>query len=307
MVIGELFDRAMAEKLRDELFKRGIHSHIKELESLAPDLVSVETVYQLVVVDTIKAKEAEEYFRIRMGLPGGRREPDPEWEKIRALKMGVVTKFLLGFSLLIFIVKYIRPEAFESLARGLFFNDPDKGFMESIFAGEVWRVITPIFLHFNFLHILFNGMWIKDLGAVFEAEKGSKRFIIFVLVVSITSNFLQYLAMGPRFGGLSGLVYGLLGYLWVYGSVHKSAQFRLPKRDIMIIVGWYFLCLTGWIGPIANVAHGVGLGVGMLWGLFPFNKESGIENIAMARLKYIAMAIFFTIGTFVIELRELFL
>ncbi len=294
MIIGELYDRKMAEELARELGAQGIEVQIHEAHQMAPDQRTREIILQLLVIDPSKAQEAHEYFRVRMGLPGARPAPDPEWQKIHALRMGPVSKFLLGFSLAIYGVKILNPEGFLNLTQLLFINNPQREFLANISQGEVWRLITPIFLHFSFLHILFNGMWIKDLGAVFESEKGSRSFIFFVLVVSAISNFTQYLVMGPRFGGLSGLVYGLLGYLWVYGALHEKAKIKLPKKDVIIIVGWYFLCLTGMIGPIANVAHGVGLGLGMIWGLFPLRPQQ-------ATYKYIALAIFFGVGTYLIE------
>jgi len=299
MIIGELYDQGMAESLKHELIERGITAQVQEVQQLSADQRTNETIYQLNVADQEQAQEALEFFRVRMGLPGARREPDPEWQKIHALKMGTITKGILGISLLIYLIKMFGPQEFENLSMELYINRPGAGFLEDVLQGEIWRLVTPIFLHFSFMHILFNGMWIKDLGAVYESEKGARSFILFILAISIASNLLQYMAMGPRFGGLSGLVYGLLGYLWVYGVSHTQANIRLPKRDVYLIVGWYFLCLTGVMGPIANVAHGAGLGLGMIWGLFPL--QAGQGHIKQ-KIKYIAMALFFSFGTYIIEL-----
>lgn len=314
MIIGELFDRGQAQTIERELRDRGVDVRIHEITQLSPgqqgghqinekeNQARQEVLYQLVVANKEQALEAHEYFRVKMGMPGAPPAPDPDWQKIKSFQMGPVTKGLLAISLMVFALSYLQPSLFEKIAQLFFFNDLNAGVLESIATGEVWRLITPIFLHFGFLHILFNGMWIKDLGAVYESEKGSAKFLIFIVVVSALSNFLQYLAMGPRFGGLSGLVYGLFGYLWVYGATHESAQIRLPKRDVFFIVGWYFLCLLGVIGPIANVAHGVGLGVGMLWGIFPLRDATSDQSVLLLRFKYIAMALFFTLGTYLIEL-----
>ncbi len=295
-VVGQLYDRDQALQIQSELRGQGVEIEVNTLTN------QNQVIYELGTHSEETVDLAREYFRVRMGLPGERAAPDPEWQKIHSLRMGPLSKFLLGFSILLYILKVTNPEGFIQLTNLFFFNDPQTGLFESIARGEVWRLITPIFLHFSFFHILFNGMWIKDLGAVYENEKGTRSFIFFVFVVSALSNTLQYLAMGPRFGGLSGLVYGLLGYLWVYGTLHEDASIKLPRRDVMIIVGWYFLCLTGLIGPIANVAHGVGLGVGMVWGLFPV-KGKGLLG---QRVKYIAMALFFGLGTYLIEFAKLY-
>lgn len=45
-----------------------------------------------------------------------------------------------------------------------------------------------------------------------------------------------------------------------------ASGFRLDSQTVMWMVGWFVLCLTGAVGPVANVGHGVGLAVGVLWG-----------------------------------------
>lgn len=289
-VVGELFDRHMAITLTNELLAQGL------VVQMAAQSSPQGEYYQIVTDDEAQLEKARDYFRVRMGLPGPPPEVDPEWERVNALPMGPVTKFLLVFSVALFITKF-KPELFRSVLDLFFFNDPAGAPFESLQKGEWWRLVTPIFLHFNFFHIFFNGMWIKELGKLIENEKGPVTFLIFTVAIAIFSNTLQYLASGPQFGGLSGVVYGLLGYLWVYGSLRKGEGFRLPKRDVAMMVGWYFLCLTGLIGPIANIAHGAGLAMGMLWGLWPWSRGQ-----LKLRLKYIFLALFFSVGTYLIEI-----
>jgi len=301
-IIGQLFDRDQALQIHKELQKMGIEIQVNTLSHEGHPLYELSTSADSDASEE-EVNQAREYFRVRMGLPGSAPAPDPQWQKIHSLKMGPITKFLLGVSILIYLLSIFNKEGFEQLCSLLFFNDPHATFLASMKSGQLWRLITPIFLHFGFLHILFNGMWIKDLGAVYENQKGSMTFIFFVIAISIFSNTLQYLAMGPRFGGLSGLVYGILGYLWVYGVLHEDdALIQLPRRDLYLIVGWYFLCLTGALGPIANVAHGVGLGCGMIWGLFPLKGAKFWGK----RIKYAAMALFFSVGTYAIELGKIY-
>jgi len=138
--------------------------------------------------------------------------------------------------------------------------------LQEIRQGQVWRLITPIFLHFSILHILFNMLWLRDLGSVIEARRGSVRLLVLVLVLALTSNLAQHLHSGPRFGGMSGVVYGLLGYIWMQGKIFPAGALILRPQIVTMMMVWLVLCMTGLMGPIANTAHVVGLLVGVIWG-----------------------------------------
>lgn len=134
--------------------------------------------------------------------------------------------------------------------------------------GEVWRLFTPMFLHFSALHILFNMMWLKDLGRIIEIRRGHWRFLLMVLVIALLSNLAEYAASGPNFGGMSGVVYGLFGYIWIKSKFEPQAGFFMPPNIVFMMIGWFFICLTGVFGNIANTAHAVGLVTGMVMGGF---------------------------------------
>ncbi len=132
--------------------------------------------------------------------------------------------------------------------------------------GEIWRLFTPMFLHFNVLHILFNMLWLRDLGSMIEARKSPWFLLLLTLVLAGTSNVGQYLWDGPHFGGMSGVVYGLLGYIWMQGKFNPASRLALHPQTVTFMIVWFFVCLAGLMGPIANTAHGVGLVVGVAWG-----------------------------------------
>jgi GlpG protein len=132
--------------------------------------------------------------------------------------------------------------------------------------GEFWRLFTPMFLHFNVLHIFFNMLWLRDLGSMIEARKTSRFLLLLTLVLAGTSNLGQYLVEGPHFGGMSGVVYGLLGYIWMQGRFNPAAKLSLQPQTVTFMIVWFFVCLSGLVGPIANTAHAVGLAVGVCWG-----------------------------------------
>ena len=100
-----------------------------------------------------------------------------------------------------------------------------------------------------------------------ESRQSSWHLLGLVLVISGASNLGQYLwTHYPVFGGMSGVVYGLLGYVWIRGKFDPGSGLFLHRETVIMMIFWLFLCFTGALGPIANAAHVVGLVVGMAWG-----------------------------------------
>jgi GlpG protein len=151
----------------------------------------------------------------------------------------------------------------------------DKAFLQPLFLtrafqdGELWRLVTPIFVHYGYAHILFNMLWLKQLGGMVEVLKGHVLFLVLVMVIAVPSNYAQYLVTGPGFGGMSGVVYGLFGYIWVKSRREPWSGFYMEKNTVYMMIVWFVLCTTGLVGNVANWAHGVGLGAGLLLGLIP--------------------------------------
>lgn len=138
--------------------------------------------------------------------------------------------------------------------------------------GEYWRLVTPIFLHFGIFHLAFNGLWLWELGRRIETLAGSLHMLIIVLLMAIASNVGQYLWSGPAlFGGMSGVVYGLLGYVWIRNRVSPRAILSLPGGLLGFMLIWLLAGMSGLIellmqAGIANAAHAVGLISGMVLG-----------------------------------------
>ena len=109
-------------------------------------------------------------------------------------------------------------------------------------------------------------LWLFQLGSMIEGLQGRLRLALLVGVIALVSDVAQYILVGPAFGGMSGVVYGLFGYVWMKGKFDPASGLFIDQRSIILMMVWFGLCFTGWVGPIANVAHAGGLAVGMLWG-----------------------------------------
>src|SRR5947209_20418782 len=109
--------------------------------------------------------------------------------------------------------------------------------LEEVARGEVWRLVTPIFIHLGPLHLFFNMLWLLDLGSMIEVRQGTWRFALLILGTAIISNLAQLYLVGPDFGGMSGVVYGLLGYAWMKGKFDPSAGiFVHPQTVTMMLI-----------------------------------------------------------------------
>lgn len=123
-----------------------------------------------------------------------------------------------------------------------------------------WRLLGPAFMHFSVLHIVFNLLWWGMLGAQIEQRLGSINLLLIFLLTGIFSNYAQYLASGPNFGGLSGVVYGVMGFVWWCGVLRPAWGLALSKPLVGFILIWLVLGYTDmlWV-QMANTAHTVGL------------------------------------------------
>ncbi|KAA0875724.1 rhomboid family intramembrane serine protease [Nitrincola tapanii] len=135
---------------------------------------------------------------------------------------------------------------------------------------QYWRLLTPTFMHFSEMHLVFNALWIWVLGSRIELKQGTWVFFSLFLFSAISSNWAQFSVSGPLFGGLSGVVYALLGYTWLWDKLQKRAVFDLPPALmgfmlIWLALGYTDLLQTIGLGAVANTAHLIGLIAGLIF------------------------------------------
>lgn len=143
--------------------------------------------------------------------------------------------------------------------------------------GEIWRVVTPILLHGSPFHLFFNMWWLFSFGSMIEARKGTGTLVTLIIVSAAISNGLQAKFSGPFFLGISGVNYALFGYLWMKGMFHRGSGMGVEQSTVLILMAWFFLCLTPAIPGVANWCHGGGLVIGLAWGII--SSPSGFRQL----------------------------
>jgi GlpG protein len=173
-----------------------------------------------------------------------------------------------------------------AIYRNLTFVDPyDKDIPEddltiwaSIRRGQVWRLVSPIFIHFGWAHLILNMIWLHSFGGQIEDRRGSAFIAALILALAVASNVGQAIEIDLRsqnavFGGMSGVGFGLFGYILVKTKFDNKDRYFLSPGTTFIALLWFVLCIAREIPPfasmlqdaipdIANSAHAVGLAVG---------------------------------------------
>ncbi len=127
----------------------------------------------------------------------------------------------------------------QSISRQMMFVSPidylqsQRDPLASIKRGQVWRAVTPIFLHQGPFHLVMNVLGLVILGRVCERWLGTTRYAALVLAAALLPNLLQALAPdalrgSPFFGGISGVVYALFGLVWIRSTLNPMHGIYIP-------------------------------------------------------------------------------
>lgn len=296
-MIGHLQHEADARLFGDYLYARGIKNDVEserdgtwmiwvhgedELQTASDLLEEFRSNPQNPEYRKV-AREAEELRRSEeeKNAAAAKRQFDSSQVFRRgALGMGPLTTALIAISVLVYLFRELGGN--KDFWNILFISNYDTGSLATriqfglpeVRNGQIWRLLTPIFLHFGILHIFFNMLWLRDLGSAVEARQGAWYLAVFVLVIGLCSNLGQYLLSGPLFGGMSGVVFALLGFVWMKSKFDPFSGYFLHPSTVTMMLIWFAIGFLGFL-PIANTVHAVGLGLGIAWGYISAVRRSG--------------------------------
>ncbi|MEV1079939.1 rhomboid family intramembrane serine protease [Streptomyces sp. NPDC050211] len=171
----------------------------------------------------------------------------------------LITKILVGVNLLVFLVQLSVgdrfTERFELLGRAYF---PLLGGVEGVAEGQWYRLLTAMFLHSSYIHILFNMLSLWWIGGPLEAALGRVRYLALYFVSGLAGSALTYLlaaANQPSLGA-SGAIFGLFG-----ATAILMRRLNYDMRPVIALLVINLIFTFGWPN-IAWQAHIGGLVAG---------------------------------------------
>ncbi|WP_246072349.1 rhomboid family intramembrane serine protease GlpG [Catenovulum sediminis] len=172
---------------------------------------------------------------------------------------GILTRIIGVLIVVVFIAQFIgfHPWIYQYLGFPISVNQLE--------ITEIYRLFTPALMHGDWMHLIFNLFWWVWLAGRLELIKGANWLFNITCVTALTAHLLQYRMENAAFIGLSGVVYGLMGYAWIATKLNKL-QLQIPNGIFVLMLLWLVAGFSGILGQqMANWAHLGGLISGMLW------------------------------------------
>lgn len=132
--------------------------------------------------------------------------------------------------------------------------------------GELWRLVTDIFPHGTTLHLLFNLYWTWIFGTMIEQVLGHFKTAALFLLFAVGASALEFAILHGGIG-LSGVGYGLFGFLWIASRSDDRFRDAVDQRTVGMFLVWFVFCIIATVTnimPVANLEHGGGLVLGVL-------------------------------------------
>ena len=290
--LGTLPDRSSAELLHDHLYALGVHTKLERDgaewalwvrdEDQLPQARAEFAQFRENPADpryagVSQAAEALRQQRVSEAIAGRKQQINltQKWQGLQTRTP--VTVILIGLSIWVAVVTRLGMDQNANVR--FFFAEwhideaaqriVSDSLLDTLSKRQIYRWLSPIFLHFGPLHLLFNMSATLAYGRVIEQRSGSFRFIGIVLAIALISNFSQFFMSGPTFGGMSGVDFGLFGFLWMKSRYAPDYGVWMGRDYILQSLFFLVICMLGVLGNIANTAHITGMLSGMVLAMIP--------------------------------------
>lgn len=147
---------------------------------------------------------------------------------------------------------------------------------DAIWDGRLWGLVTTVFIHGDWLHLLFNMIWLYQLGRILENTLSPVVYLLFLVSAAVVGSTCEMLISGSTGIGMSGVVYAMFGLMWAgRGGVPAWGAVATPE-NLRLFVLWGLFCVGAtWLNllHIANGAHGGGFLFGLCIGFLFFSPR----------------------------------
>ncbi len=175
--------------------------------------------------------------------------------KIFSPKKNIVTPILILLCVFAFIAMYLFGNGSEDTMTLVMFGANVKSLVKS---GEVWRLLTSIFLHIGIVHLIVNMYALYVIGHQLENFLGKFKYLVIFLISGIVGSLLSVVIHESISAGASGAIFGLLGSMLYFGYHYRLYLGTVLKTQIIPII--ILNLLIGFMLPgIDNFAHIGGL------------------------------------------------
>lgn len=137
---------------------------------------------------------------------------------------------------------------------------------EAIWSGHYWGLVTPIFIHGSWIHLLFDMIWLYQLGRIMEASISQLKYLAILVAAAVVGSASEMLISGSPGIGMSGVVYALFGVMWMGRGAQPTWRTIATPQNLRLMVGWALFCVVATQLNILHIANGAHVG-GFILGL----------------------------------------
>ena len=203
------------------------------------------------------------------------RSADQVWNRPARQRIPLTFYLILTCSLVFVVTDMLgaRPAPYVSkLKAALFFQDFNRQKVRDpyheIRQGQLWRIVTPLFVHGNLWHLVFNMFALYTLAGIVE-QHGNWKILAGVLFLSgaIPNLVIPLIPItwgGTPYGiGISGSIFGLIGFMWAVQKINPRSPYPFQMQWFYMAIG---ILVFGILVPNLNLdnwGHGLGLLIGI--------------------------------------------
>jgi rhomboid protease GluP len=187
--------------------------------------------------------------------PGARPEPiptrQPSYVRMPSLPP-TATYILIGFTVFVYILQILGSAILGDSSYGIdYVTLFGARISEAIYAGQVWRLITPVFLHGSFAHIFFNMYALLSIGSVLERHFGHGRFLLLYFLGAFSGNVLSFLFTQGYSVGASTAIFGLIAAEAIFFYQNRNLFGSYAKQAISNAV--FIIVINLFLGLAPNI------------------------------------------------------